>query len=135
MTARAADSESLRATFGRRVRECRTRQGLTQQELSRRAGMHPAYVGGVERGERNISLDGVERLARALGVAPGELMIRSGGAPATGLEQQVRELAVRAADPSDLQLALDVARFVLDRLRQRDRLGWAAAERPGEGAR
>ena len=133
MTSNQSGPEPLRVLFGRRVRELRTQQGLTQQQLGRKAGMHPAYVGGIERGERNITLDGVERLARALGVSPAELVAQPLALAAPGLEQQLRELAVYAGDASDLQLALEVARFVLHRLRQRGRLRWAAAEQP-EGA-
>lgn len=133
MMSNQSGPEPLRFAFGRRVRELRMQQGLTQQQLGRKAGMHPAYVGGIERGERNITLDGVERLARALGVSPAELMAQPRALVAPGLEQQMRELALYARDASDLQLALDVARFVLDRLRQRSRLGWAAADRPDDG--
>ena len=39
-----------------------------------RAAMHPTYVGDTERGERNISLDGILRLSKALGVRPGDLL-------------------------------------------------------------
>lgn len=132
MTSNQSGPEPLRVIFGRRVRELRTQQGLTQQQLGRKAGMHPAYVGGIERGERNITLDGVERLARALGVSPAELLAQPATLAPAGLERQVRELALHARDASDLQLALEVARFVLDRLRQQSRLRWAAAEQPDD---
>jgi len=117
----------LRRVFGRRVREARVRQGLTQQELARRAGMHPAYVGGVERGQRNVTLEVVERLARALGVAAAELMVEP-GAPAA--QARFHALAARARDPAHVALALDVAGYLLERLNQWAALGQAAAEPP-----
>lgn len=125
--------EPLRRVFGRRVREARTRLGLTQQELGRRAGMHPAYVGGVERGERNITLEAVERLARALAVPPADLMLEEPGpgAVAPGTEAQFRSLATRARDPDDLAVALEVATLVLERLNQVRRVGWAAERTSG----
>ncbi len=52
--------------FGKRVRELRMGLGLSQEELAERAGLHRNYVGGVERGERNIGLLNVDRLAAAL---------------------------------------------------------------------
>lgn len=60
--------------FGTRVRQERMRLGISQEELAERAGLHRTYIGGVERGERNVGLLNLLRLARALGVAPGELL-------------------------------------------------------------
>ncbi len=54
--------------FGARVREERERLGISQEELADRAGLHRTYLGGVERGERNLGLLNVLQIARALGV-------------------------------------------------------------------
>lgn len=62
------------ARFGRRVRAERETQGLSQEELAVRADLHRTYIGGVERGERNISLLNLLRIARALGVSPADLL-------------------------------------------------------------
>jgi len=56
--------------FANNLRLLRKRVGLSQEELANLAGLHRTYVGSVERGERNISLKNVERLARALNVDP-----------------------------------------------------------------
>ncbi len=56
------------ALFGARVRGLRLKQQWTQEELGERAGRHWTYIGGIERGERNITLKVVEDVARALGV-------------------------------------------------------------------
>jgi transcriptional regulator with XRE-family HTH domain len=61
--------DDLRAAFGRRVRELRTRLRISQEELAHRAGLHYTYVGGIERGERNPGLVNVGALAAALGVS------------------------------------------------------------------
>jgi transcriptional regulator with XRE-family HTH domain len=60
--------------FGRRVRTERERLGMSQEELADRAGIHRTYLGGVERGERNVGLLNVLRIARALGVHPSVLV-------------------------------------------------------------
>lgn len=63
-----------RAAFGRTVSRLRRANGLTQEALAEAAGLHRTYVGAVERGERNVSLANIVRIARALGVAPGSLL-------------------------------------------------------------
>jgi len=59
--------------FGDRVRALRERLGLSQEALAAKAGIHRTYMGGVERGERNISLKNIIRVAAALGVLPADL--------------------------------------------------------------
>jgi len=73
MPSATAKEHAQRAEFGRRVRELRTAAGLSQEEFAHLAGMDRTYVGGVERGERNVSLDNIYRLSRALGVSAGKL--------------------------------------------------------------
>lgn len=58
----------LQKDVGRRVRRIRTERGISQEELARAVGVHRTYLGGVERGERNLTLRSVERLADRLGV-------------------------------------------------------------------
>jgi transcriptional regulator with XRE-family HTH domain len=60
--------------FGKRLREVRTRKGISQEKLAELAGLHRTYVSSVERGERNVSLINIENLANALGVPMAELM-------------------------------------------------------------
>lgn len=55
------------------MRAERERLGVSQEELADRAGIHRTYLGGVERGERNIGLQNIVRIARALGVSPAAL--------------------------------------------------------------
>jgi transcriptional regulator with XRE-family HTH domain len=62
----------IRTTFGRRVRELRNGLGISQEELADRAGLHYTYVGGIERGERNLGVVNVEKMAGALGVSLAE---------------------------------------------------------------
>jgi transcriptional regulator with XRE-family HTH domain len=59
--------------FGERVRGRRVALGWSQMRLADEAGLHFTYVSSVERGERNISLQNIVRLAAALGVDPAEL--------------------------------------------------------------
>ena len=60
--------------FGKRLREVRTKVGVSQEKLAEMAKLHRTYVSTVERGLRNISIVNIERLALALGVPMGDLM-------------------------------------------------------------
>lgn len=59
---------------GMRIRELRLAKGISQEALADVAGIHRTYMGSVERGERNISLENIVKIARALKVAPGNLL-------------------------------------------------------------
>ena len=54
--------------FSDKVRKLRKSKGWTQEELAVRTGLHRTYIGSIERGERNVSLINVEKIADALGV-------------------------------------------------------------------
>jgi transcriptional regulator with XRE-family HTH domain len=65
---------SLRSLFARNLRAARQAQGLSQEALAELAQLHRTYVSSVERCERNITLDTVERLANALGISALDLL-------------------------------------------------------------
>ena len=66
---------TLIETFGRNVRQARKDKGWTQEQLAFEAGVKRAYLSEVENGQRNVSLDMVEKLAKALDVSPDMLMV------------------------------------------------------------
>lgn len=55
--------------FGQKVREERVRLGLSQEELASRAGVHRTYIGMIERAEKNITLENIEKIAKALKIS------------------------------------------------------------------
>lgn len=77
MAQRGRAVESARARLARHLRALRREQGLSQEGLADLCDLHRTYVGSIERAERNVSLDNVERLAGALGVDICELLAPS----------------------------------------------------------
>lgn len=61
--------------FGKKVREERTRLGLSQEELASRAGVHRTYIGMIERAEKNITLENIQKVCRALNLKIGNFFI------------------------------------------------------------
>jgi transcriptional regulator with XRE-family HTH domain len=69
-----AKVRTARQILAANLRQLRRAVGLSQEALADHAGLHRTFVGSVERSERNISLDNVERLAKALGVSVSQLL-------------------------------------------------------------
>jgi transcriptional regulator with XRE-family HTH domain len=63
----------IQEKLGRKIREQRIIIGVSQEELADISGLHRTYIGSVERGERNISLQNIVRIAQALSISPSVL--------------------------------------------------------------
>lgn len=66
---------SLRKVVGDNIRALREDRDIAQDELAHQSDIHPTYLSGVETGKRNITLNVLERIARALGVSE-EVLVR-----------------------------------------------------------
>lgn len=64
---------NVQETFGQNVRRIRMMRGLSQEELADKAGLHRTYIGSIERGERNVSLNNIVVIAQALHTSLAEL--------------------------------------------------------------
>ncbi len=64
----------LQRIVGKNLRAYRQAKGLSQEAFAELVGMHRTYIGGVERGERNLTLATVERYAEAIGLDPLDLL-------------------------------------------------------------
>ena len=69
-----SDRQDILARFGRQVRELRTQRALSQEAFAEKCGLDRTYVGGIERGERNLALRNIDAIARGLDVSLTELM-------------------------------------------------------------
>ena len=63
---------ATKTAFGQRVRDIRVKKGLSQEGLAGMCELDRSYIGGVERGERNVSLLNIKKIADALGISPRE---------------------------------------------------------------
>jgi transcriptional regulator with XRE-family HTH domain len=65
--------EDIRVRFGKAVRARRRKLKLSQEEFADMCGLDRTYIGGIERGERNLGLVNIERIARTFRISLSEL--------------------------------------------------------------
>ena len=85
-------SGRTRSILSLNLRLLRCRRGWSQEQLAEQSGLHRTYIGALERGERNLGVDNLERLARALQTSPAALLDDPGPDPG----DRVREPPVAA---------------------------------------
>ena len=64
--------------LGQRIRNYRTKQGLSQEKLAELSGCHPTYIGQIERGEKNATIESIEKIAIALNIPLSKLFEKLG---------------------------------------------------------
>jgi transcriptional regulator with XRE-family HTH domain len=69
-------NKTILEKFGEKVREERLRQHLSQEELASRAGVHRTYIGMIERAEKNITLENIEKISKALNL-PIDILLKN----------------------------------------------------------
>lgn len=69
---------TIAKSIGKRIRNYRTQQGLSQEKLADLSGCHPTYIGQLERGEKNATLESIERIAVALNISLSTLFEKLG---------------------------------------------------------
>lgn len=84
------DRPAVLLAFGQAVRRARKAQGLSQEDFADRCGIDRSYMGCVERGERNLALVNVDKIVKALGMAPSEFF-KALDAPPAAAEAGQRE--------------------------------------------
>lgn len=67
-------ADDIKLKLGRKIRETRVKEGYSQEELASRCGLHRTYISDIERGERNVSVENIEKIAKALKTEPDELL-------------------------------------------------------------
>ncbi|MGN0526718.1 MAG: helix-turn-helix domain-containing protein [Acutalibacteraceae bacterium] len=72
----------LAKIIGQRIRNYRTSQKLSQEKLAEMSGCHPTYIGQIERGEKNATIESIEKISSALGVSLSQLFEKLDGSEA-----------------------------------------------------
>jgi len=65
---------NIQVRFGQKIREIRKQKGFSQEVLATKSKLHRTYISDIERGDRNVSLKNVEKIAKALGVSAHDLL-------------------------------------------------------------
>lgn len=73
--------KNLQAILGKRIRDLRSKRGFSQEAFADHCGLHRTYMGGIERGEHNLTIGTVMTIAKGLGLSISELL--------SGIEKQV----------------------------------------------
>lgn len=107
----------VKSSFATAVRAFRGRLDISQEELAGRAGLHRTYVSDIERGVRNLSLESIEKLARALETSVAALFSSvsqqlgsAGGAPSSGAFEELVEILLIEDNRDDVDLTLHAFR-------------------------
>lgn len=103
--------DETRIRFGARLRELRRRAGLTQEALGERSGVGFKFLGSVERGHENPSLDVIGRLAAGLGVEP-EVLFELGHLQQSAVLRRTAHALVDSSDEPDLRRIVRVLRAI-----------------------
>ena len=106
--------------FGVSVRAWRRRLGISQEELGGRAGLHRTYVCDIERGARNVSLESIEKLARALEISVAKLFSYE---PGSGLPdgqsatcEEFVDILFVEDDPNDIEITTEALKGISNRI-------------------
>ena len=66
--------DDIKLKLGKRIKEIRIKEGYSQEELASLSKLHRTYISDIERGERNVSVQNIEKIAKALKIDPSELL-------------------------------------------------------------
>lgn len=90
--------------IGQRIRNYRTQKGLSQEKLAELAGCHPTYIGQLERGEKNTTLESVEKIASAMDISLSELFDKLGKSGSNNIAAKCYDLVASKNEAEQKQL-------------------------------
>lgn len=90
--------------IGQRIRNYRTQKGLSQEKLAELASCHPTYIGQLERGEKNATLESVEKIASAMDISLSELFDKLGKSGGDNIAAKCYDLVASKNEAEQKQL-------------------------------
>lgn len=90
--------------IGQRIRNYRTQKGLSQEKLAELAGCHPTYIGQLERGEKNATLESVEKISSAMDISLSELFDKLGKSGGDNIAAKCYDLVASKNEAEQKQL-------------------------------
>lgn len=90
--------------IGQRIRNYRTQKGLSQEKLAELVGCHPTYIGQLERGEKNATLESVEKIASAMDISLSELFDKLGKSGGNNIAAKCYDLVASKNEAEQKQL-------------------------------
>lgn len=90
--------------IGQRVRNYRTSKGLSQEKLAELSGCHPTYIGQVERGEKNATLESIEKISSAMGISLSQLFEKLGESETESIPLKCYEFIASKSKPDQEQI-------------------------------
>lgn len=103
--------KSIAEIFGRRIRNLRKQRGLSQEKLSELCELHPTYIGQLERGEKNASLETIMSVCRGLEVTPAVLFENIGMNDGRTTAEEIYDLVLEMSG-SEQQAVLDIVKSI-----------------------
>lgn len=97
-------------SVGGKIQKIREKKGITQDQLGERAGMNAKYVSAIERGQKNLTVLTLDKIARGLDVELFELLILPAGIESEERTKKAIDSLIRHADITTLNLCLDFLR-------------------------
>ena len=95
---RTIDMETIAEIFGKRVRSLRKQRGLSQEKLSELCDLHPTYIGQIERGEKNASLETIMSLCKGLDVPPSLLFENIGASGEKTIPGDIYDIIIEMSE-------------------------------------
>ncbi len=97
----------IKSVFGQRVRHYRKNKGLNQEQLAELCNLHPTYIGQLERGEKNASLETIMKVCEGLSISPEVLFQNIVPCDGNNAAQEIYNMAITLSDEKQEEL-LDI---------------------------